>query len=115
MHELSLAAEVIKIAKKEAVINHATAVSEMTIEVGNISGVEAEPFESALRLLAEGSLIEKATINIVVIKARGNCINCKSDFELNHRMDTCPSCGSFPAEINGGREFRVVSLLIEED
>lgn len=114
MHELSLAAEVIKLVQKEAGLNHATAISEITIEVGNISGVEAEPFESALRLLTEGTLLEKAFLNIVKIKARGNCLNCKSDFDMNYRVDTCPECGSFPAEIKGGNEFRVVSLLIED-
>jgi hydrogenase nickel incorporation protein HypA/HybF len=114
MHELSLATEVIKLVQKEAGLSHATAISEITIEVGNISGVEAEPFESALRLLTEGTLLEKAFLNIVKIKARGNCLNCKSDFEMNCRVDTCPECGSFPAEIKGGNEFRVVSLLIED-
>ena len=29
---------------------------------------------------------------------------------MNQRMDTCPECGSFPSEIRGGNEFRVVSL-----
>jgi hydrogenase nickel incorporation protein HypA/HybF len=114
MHELSLAAEVIKLAQKEAILNHATSISEITIEVGNISGVEAEPFESALKMLSEGTLLEKATLNIVKINARGYCLNCKSDFEMNHRMDTCRECGSFPAQITGGNEFRVVSLLIED-
>jgi hydrogenase nickel incorporation protein HypA/HybF len=114
MHELSLATEVIKLAEKEAGSIHATAISEITIEVGNISGVEAEPFESALRILSEGTMLEKATLNIVKINARGNCLNCKSDFEMNQRMDSCPECGSFPAEIKGGNEFRVVSLLVED-
>jgi Zn finger protein HypA/HybF involved in hydrogenase expression len=30
-------------------------------------------------------------------------------------MDTCPECNSFPSEIKGGNEFRVVSLMIEEE
>jgi len=114
MHEFSLAVEVIKLAQTEAEKNRARSVSEITIEVGNMSGVEAEPFESALRLLTEGSILEKVSLNIIKIKGKGKCIACENEFEMNHRMDTCPQCGAFPSKINGGNEFRVVSLLIEE-
>jgi hydrogenase nickel insertion protein HypA len=82
MHEFSLATEVIKIAESEAVKNKALAVSEITIEVGNLSGIEAEAFESALGLISEGSVLEKARLNIVK---------------------------------TSGKEFRVVSLMIEEE
>jgi Zn finger protein HypA/HybF involved in hydrogenase expression len=82
MHEFSLATEVIKIAESEAVKNKALSVSEITIEVGSFSGVETEAFESALRLLSEGSILEKTRLNFV--KTSGN-------------------------------EFRIVSLMIEEE
>jgi hydrogenase nickel insertion protein HypA len=82
MHEFSLATEVIKIAASEAEKNKAIAVSEITIEIGNLSGIEAEAFESALGLISEGSVLEKAHLNIVK---------------------------------TSGREFRVVSLMIEEE
>jgi len=82
MHEFSLATEVIKIAASEAEKNKAIAVSEITIEIGNLSGIEAEAFESALGLISEGSVLEKARLNIVK---------------------------------TSGKEFRVVSLMIEEE
>jgi hydrogenase nickel incorporation protein HypA/HybF len=115
MHEFSLAVEVIKLAENEAHRNSALSVSEITIEVGNISGVEAAAFESALGMLTKGTLLEKACLNIVRINCRGKCIACDKEFEMNHRMDTCPGCGLFPSEIIGGKEFRVVSLIIEEE
>jgi hydrogenase nickel insertion protein HypA len=82
MHEFSLATEVIKIAASEAEKNKALAVSEITIEIGNFSGIEPEAFESALGLISEGSVLEKARLNIVK---------------------------------TSGKEFRVVSLMIEEE
>jgi hydrogenase nickel incorporation protein HypA/HybF len=115
MHEFSLAVEVIKLAQQEAEKNMTLSVSEITIEVGNMSGVEAEPFESALGMLSEGSVLEDARLNIVRIRGKGICISCDYEFEMNRRMDTCPKCGSFPSVIKGGNEFRVVSLLMEEE
>ncbi len=115
MHEFSLASEVIDLARHEADKNKALSVSEITIEVGNMTGIEADVFESALGILSEGSILEKAQLNIVRIKGKGVCIACEQKFEMNRRMDTCPKCNSFPSEIIGGNEFRVVSLLIEEE
>lgn len=115
MHEFSLAGEVIKLAQYEAEKNKARSVSGITIEVGNFSGVEAQAFEGALGILSEGSILENASLNIVRIKGRGICHACDKEFEMTQRMDTCPECHSFPSEIKGGNEFRVVSLLIEQD
>jgi hydrogenase nickel incorporation protein HypA/HybF len=115
MHEFSLAGEVIRLAEFEAKKNNARSVSDITIEVGNMSGVEAEAFETALCLLSEGSVLDKACINIVRLKGKGICIACNQEFEMNRRIDTCPECHSFPSEIRGGNEFRVVSLMIEEE
>lgn len=115
MHEFSLAGEVVKLAQQEAVKHNALTVSEITIEVGNFSGVEAEAFESALGLLSEGSILEKSHLNIVRIKGKGICHACNKEFEMDQRIDTCPGCNTSPSEIKGGNEFRVVSLMIEEE
>jgi hydrogenase nickel incorporation protein HypA/HybF len=115
MHEFSLAGEVIKLAQDEAEKHNALAVSEITIEVGNFSGVESDAFESAIGLLSEGSILEKAHLNILRIKGKGKCPTCNNEFEMDQRMDTCPECNSYPSEINGGNEFRVISLMIEEE
>ena len=115
MHEFSLADEVIKLAQYEAEKSGALSVREITIEVGSISGVDADAFESAIELLAEGSILENSRLNIVRISGKGICLACNREFEMNQRMDTCPVCRSFPSEIRGGRQFRIVSLLIEDE
>jgi hydrogenase nickel incorporation protein HypA/HybF len=115
MHEFSLASEVINLAQHEAEKNNALSVSKITIEVGNMTGIEADAFESALGMLSEGSILEKAQLNIVRIRGKGICNVCELEFEMDKRMDTCPNCHSFPSEIRGGNEFRVVSLMIEEE
>jgi len=115
MHEFSLAGEVIKIAQYEAEKNKARTVNEITIEVGNMSGIETEAFKSALSLLSKGSILDNAHLNILMIKGIGICHYCNQEFEMSQRIDTCPRCNSFPSEIKGGNEFMVVSLLIEEE
>lgn len=113
MHELSLAAEVIKLAESEAEKHNASSVNEITIEVGDFSGVQAEVFRSALEILSEKSGLRNAALNIVRKKGRGVCPVCMHEFEMEQRIDTCPVCREFPSEIRSGYEFRVVSLIIE--
>jgi hydrogenase nickel incorporation protein HypA/HybF len=112
MHEFSLAIEVINLAQREAERNSAESIQEITIEVGDLSGVEADAFESALELLVKESILEKATVNIVRTPGKGKCYTCDSEFEMKFRMATCPKCQCFPSEIRGGEEFRVVSLVV---
>ena len=113
MHEFSLAIEVINLAQREAEKNFAESIQEITIEVGDLSGVEADAFESALELLVKDSILENAAINIVRTSGKGKCNACNFEFEMKYRMATCPKCQCFPSEISGGEEFRVVSLVVE--
>ena len=113
MHEFSLAMEVINLARREAEKNQAEIIQEITIEVGDLSGVEADAFESALGLLVQDSILQNADINIVRTPGEGRCIACDHEFEMSHRTATCPKCQCFPSEISGGEEFRVISLVVE--
>ena len=115
MHELSLANEVIKIAGYEAGKNNASLVSEITIEAGIFSGVEIDAFRSALEIVVKDTVLSDASLNIVEIKGQGYCNICNREFQMNDRIDTCPDCNSFPAEIRKGYEFRVVSIVVEKD
>jgi len=50
MHELSLAMEVIELVQHEADKNGVSGIEEILIEVGDLSGVEADIFQSAWKL-----------------------------------------------------------------
>lgn len=113
MHEFSLAIEVINLAGREAEKRGTRVIREITIEVGDLSGVEADAFESALGLLVRDSILDQAQVKIVRTPGTGNCLACDRDFEMSHRMATCPECSCFPSEIRGGTEFRVVSLIVD--
>ena len=113
MHELSLALEVIDMAQRETTKNSLTSVLEILIEVGVLSGVEADAFEMAMKMASKDSILEGASINIVRIPGKGRCVDCRQDFPMENPLATCPECHGLPDEIIRGREFRVVSLVAE--
>lgn len=113
MHELSLALEVIDLASREAEKNGVSEILEMEIEVGTLSGVEADIFHSALEMIVKNTLLENTLIKINRTPAIGLCNECNKEFEMQERMATCPVCHCFPIEIKGGQDFRVISILAE--
>jgi hydrogenase nickel incorporation protein HypA/HybF len=113
MHEFSLAVEVIHLAEREAEKAMAKTIEEITIEIGDLSGIEANAFESALGLLVKDSVLVNAHINIIKIPGKGRCNSCDFEFEMTQMMVTCPKCNAFPSEISGGQQFRVQSLVVE--
>lgn len=111
MHELSLAMEVVELARREAGKNGINAIQEILIEVGTLCGVEADAFLSALELIVPDTLLENAEIQLVQTPGKGKCINCNLEFEMKNRVNVCPVCQCFPSEITGGTEFKVLSIL----
>jgi hydrogenase nickel incorporation protein HypA/HybF len=113
MHEFSLAMNVVELAEREAKNHSVLKILEIEIEVGDLSGVEPETFQSALEIVVEKTLLEKTLIRITRIQGRGICGECNKAYEMKERLALCPDCNGFPSEITGGTEFRVVSLLAE--
>ncbi len=113
MHELSLAMEVIELAVREAEKNRISVILEMEIEVGDLSGVEADTFRSALEMIVRDTILENTLINVVRTPALGYCSNCNNEYEMRERLATCPLCRAYPSAIRGGQDFRLVSILAE--
>jgi hydrogenase nickel incorporation protein HypA/HybF len=110
MHEFSLAEEVIRMVAAEAEKHRLVAVSEVEIEVGVLSGVEAEAFEFSLGILVKNTLLEHATIRIEKTPGKGYCRQCSLEFAMDSLLDGCPKCGLFYGEIRGGGDFRLLTI-----
>ena len=113
MHELSLAMEVVDLALNELKSKQLKSVLELEVEVGDLSGVEFETFQTAIEMAVKGTLMENTTVILTRVHGLGRCSNCEKEFQMEHRVSLCPYCKGFPGEILSGTEFRIVSLLVE--
>ena len=111
MHELSLAMEVVEMSQREADKNGVSIIHEILIEVGDLSGIEADIFQSALEMVVKDTLLENSIVRIIRTPGKGICSSCNVEFEMKNRLDLCPDCGCVAMEVSGGQEFRVVSLV----
>ncbi|MDP4281505.1 MAG: hydrogenase maturation nickel metallochaperone HypA [Bacteroidota bacterium] len=110
MHELSLAWDVIEMISHEAEERRLKAIYEIRIEIGLISGVEADTFSSVLDMIRGKTILEQARIDIIRTPGKGRCSTCNLEFLMQDLFTLCPRCGSIPSSILSGKEFRVLSL-----
>jgi len=112
MHELSIVKNIISIVAMEAERSGAERITEVHLEIGQLSGVEFDSLEFAFKNLSPGSVIESAEITIDKPKGIARCIRCGYEFEIENFIGLCNKCSSFDLEIIKGRELRVKSITI---
>ncbi|UFS71883.1 hydrogenase maturation nickel metallochaperone HypA [Geomonas sp. RF6] len=110
MHEMSITQGIVEICQQNA---GGRKVTEVTLEVGALSGVIPDAVEFCFAACTSGTLLEGARLVIEEIPGRGHCGSCNATFGIRNYYDPCPSCGSFGVSIVSGEELRVKELEVE--
>lgn len=105
MHELSIAEAIIKKAVKLAKENESKHITEIHVEVGGLSGVNAEALELAFPIAATGTLAQDAELIINFVPAKGKCRQCGQESEFEPFSPLCPNCTSTEIDISCGRQL----------
>ncbi|AXV36967.1 MAG: hydrogenase maturation nickel metallochaperone HypA [Methanobacteriaceae archaeon] len=121
MHELSMADAMVKTVIEVAEKNDAQEITEVSIELGEMTLLNPEQLKFMLEVLSEDTLLEGAEIIIDTIPIEIKCHGCgysgktPSD-DLDHYAPilNCPECESMELEIISGRECNVKSIKIEK-
>ena len=113
MHELSIAMSIVETCTEEAGKAGGTSVSSVEVEIGKLSGVIPEALEFSWDVAIKDSLLENARLKINEIAAKGRCLDCGQEFEMDDTFSSCPSCGGYGNEILQGQELKIRALTIE--
>ena len=111
MHELSIAESVVRIAGRQA---EGRRVNRVQMKVGHLRQVVPSSLVFGFELLAEGTPVEGAELEIEQIPAEGRCRGCGTESRLDGFPLLCSGCGGFDLEILKGDELIVDSLELEE-
>ncbi|HOW15579.1 hydrogenase maturation nickel metallochaperone HypA [Methanosarcina sp.] len=130
MHELSIACEIFEQVKLTAETHGATEVKHVTLQMGRLSHTNPEQLGFCFKVLAEGSIAEKAEFIVEMMPLSLECecgyagtVDEKQIHENNGLKSEllayvaaieCPVCGK-PAHITGGRELIIKSIEIETE
>jgi hydrogenase nickel incorporation protein HypA/HybF len=103
MHELAITRNVVSI-----VADHANGrpVKRVVLEVGRLSGVMADAITFCFDIVAEGTALEGAALEIRHIDGRARCRCCGAEFAQAALFTPCP-CGARDSERIAGEELNV--------
>ena len=114
MHEMGIAAEVVRIAAQEAASAGAERVAALRVRVGRWSGVEVECLRFALEVLTEEGPCRGCRVEIESVEPRFACRSCGHGYEGRARTDPCPQCGGLEADLVAGDELRLAEIEVPE-
>ncbi|MBI4705213.1 MAG: hydrogenase maturation nickel metallochaperone HypA [Deltaproteobacteria bacterium] len=112
MHELTLAHRIC-----QTVAAHVTAtqrVVTVVLEWGPLCGVVAEAIEYCFPIAAEANGLGGARLELRRLPARARCSACGARFEVQEMWDGCPGCQHVPVTVEGGTEFRLKQIEVED-
>ena len=113
MHELSIVINILDTVEETAISHNAKVVHEIELEIGELSGIEFDALEFAIKHAPKSSLLENVKFNILRIKPVAKCQVCYHEFETNEYASNCPKCNSFKTEIIKGNELKIKSFSMD--
>jgi hydrogenase nickel incorporation protein HypA/HybF len=111
MHELSIADSVVRIACSHAGERR---VAKVWLKVGRLRQVVPSSLRFAFGLVAEGTVVEGAELEMEDVPAAGRCRACGAESPLPGFPLCCERCGGFDVDVLRGEELLVDSLELED-
>ena len=112
MHELSIVTYVIEQVEQIAKDNQLTDIESVTLEFGEVSGIEPEYLVDCWNWYAKKTpLIEHTKFLYETIPAVTWCNACKSTYPTLQYGKTCPHCGSGETWLQQGNEMNIKQIV----
>ncbi len=112
MHELSvcqaLLDQVVAIAAQ-----HAALVSEVTVRIGPLSGVEPRLLAEAYPLATAGSVAAGSRLAIEVPQVRVRCRQCGAESPAQPNRLVCGACGAWQTDLVCGDELLLLRVTLD--
>lgn len=113
MHELGIVVHVINQIEDIAKKNNVKEVKELTLEVGEVSGVVKEYFVDAFEWAKKRTEYMKETkLNFVIIQGISYCQDCQKTFETVKHGKICPFCKSENTYLITGKDVAIKDIKV---
>jgi hydrogenase nickel incorporation protein HypA/HybF len=114
LHELSVTQSLLGIAVDHARKAGARRVTELRIVIGQLSSIVDDSVQFYWDLIAKGTPCEGARLVFDRVPARFRCLDCGTEYVLSGDLAACPGCGEGRIDIVAGTEFRLDSIVVED-
>jgi hydrogenase nickel incorporation protein HypA/HybF len=111
MHELAIADAIVQICCAHA---RGRTVTKVEVKVGHLRQVVPDSLAFAFDLVASGTLVDGAELEIEQVPARVMCNACGAETEIGWFPLACARCGGVDVEVVAGEECHVEALELDE-
>ncbi len=111
MHELGITQNIVAIVMDAA---NGRRVRRVTLEVGALSGIMPEAIAFCFDVVAAGTPLEGAALDIRKVEGRGRCRVCGAEFAAPTLYTPC-GCGSRQIDRVAGEELLIKTMELEEE
>lgn len=110
MHELALMQSLVETVGEQVGDSQ---VAVVRLEVGQLTCVLPEALRFCFDVCARDTKLERATLEIVAVAARGRCRRCGEEQVLESVVTVC-GCGSHDLQVLSGQELRVREVEVDD-
>lgn len=103
MHELGITQNIVGIVAEHAAGRR---VKRVVLEIGTLAGIMTDAIEFCFDVVAKGTALEGARLEIQRIEARAKCRSCGNEFTQQMLFSAC-NCGSHDVERLSGEELKI--------
>jgi len=114
MHELAVTQSLLKLAVDHAEAAEATRVTDIYIEIGQLSSYVDESVQFYWDLISKGTVAQGATLHFHRVPMELECHDCRHCFQPTGANFECPKCKSEHVEVVSGDVFQLVGLDVEK-
>ena len=116
MHELGIAANIIKIAIDSIPDNlNNIPVEKINLRIGKLSSVVPESLRFCFNTLITGTRLEGAELSMEEVPVAAKCRECNFQWIVPEPVFICKRCGSGLINIISGRELDISSIEIADN
>lgn len=109
MHELGITQSIVAIVTEQAA---GRKVMRVTLEIGKLTAIMPDAIRFCFDIVAQGSPLDGAALDIIEVPGRARCLDCGSDVVLIEIYGRC-TCGSCRLERISGEELNIKSMEVE--
>ena len=114
MHEIGVVRSMVKTVAAFAEANRITEISEIVVDVGELSLVIPKYVEDIYPHVVEDTFLKDTKLVLNVIPGMAECDECNEVFNVIEHKGYCPHCGSFEKTILTGKDFLIREIHVPE-
>lgn len=115
MHELSICQSLLKQVSSIAAEHNASAVENIYLQIGPLSGVEADLLQSVFPIASADTVARQAKLIISSMPIRVRCRSCFGESEARMNRLVCGLCGDWHTELLSGDELLLERVEMQAD